>query len=89
MDSHDVARGRGTAKQYIVLISLFSSLASTVISIPSKNNRITELIQNATFERYIKIWTHAFLIEFEQINNALTSFQNRLSKSSSDILKHV
>ena len=71
---------------YQKLISLFSSLASTDdILYPIKEQiELAELIQNATFREITSKYGHdAFLIEFEQINNALTSFQKvRLSKSS-------
>ena len=87
MDSHDVARGRGTAKSVLSKIDipvLIIGINSDILYPIKEQIELAELIQNATFREITSKYGHdAFLIEFEQINNALTSFQKvRLSKSS-------
>lgn len=86
MDSHDVARGRGTAKSVLSKIDipvLIIGINSDILYPIKEQIELAELIQNATFREITSKYGHdAFLIEFEQINNALKSFQKvKLSKS--------
>lgn len=83
MDSHDVARGRGTAKSVLGRIEipvLIIGIDSDILYPIYEQIELAELIPNSTFREIKSKYGHdAFLIEFEQINNALKSFQNKKS----------
>ncbi len=80
MDSHDVARGRGTAKTVLSRIEipvLIIGIDSDILYPIQEQIELAELIPTATFREIKSKYGHdAFLIEFEQINNALKSFRN-------------
>lgn len=83
MDSHDVARGRGTAKSVLSKIEipvLLIGIDSDILYPIHEQIELAEFIPNSTFREIKSKYGHdAFLIEFEQINNALKSFQNKRS----------
>ncbi len=80
MDSHDVARGRGTAKSVLSRIQipvLIIGIDSDILYPINEQIELAELISTSTFREIKSKYGHdAFLIEFEQINNALKSFRN-------------
>ncbi len=80
MDSHDVARGRGTAKSVLSQIQipvLIIGIDSDILYPIHEQIELAELIPNSTFREIKSKYGHdAFLMEFEQINNALKYFQN-------------
>jgi homoserine O-acetyltransferase len=84
MDSHDVARGRGTAKSVLSRIQipvLIIGIDSDILYPIQEQIELAELIPTSTFREIKSKYGHdAFLIEFEQINNALKSFQNLKSE---------
>ncbi len=87
MDSHDVARGRGTAKSVLsrIQIPILIIGIDTDILYPIKEQiELAELIPHSTFREIKSKYGHdAFLIEFDQINNAIKSFQNMASSQLS------
>jgi len=80
MDSHDIARGRGTAKSVLSRIEipiLIIGIDSDILYPTHEQIELAELIPNSTFREIKSKYGHdAFLIEFDQINNALQSFRN-------------
>jgi homoserine O-acetyltransferase len=87
MDSHDVARGRGTAKSVLSRIQipvLIIGIDSDILYPIKEQIELAELIPHSTFREIKSKYGHdAFLIEFDQINNAIKSFQNVASSQLS------
>lgn len=87
MDSHDVARGRGTAKSVLSKINvpiLIIGIDSDILYPIQEQIELAELIPSSTFREIKSKYGHdAFLIEFEQINNALKQFTNSIHQKIS------
>ncbi|PKL84161.1 MAG: homoserine O-acetyltransferase [Ignavibacteriae bacterium HGW-Ignavibacteriae-3] len=78
MDSHDIASGRGTLKESLKNIkakALCIGINSDILYPPSEQMQIASLIPGAEYYEINSMHGHdAFLIEFDQINNAITKF---------------
>ena len=78
LDSHDVARGRGSLEDTLGSIhakSLCIGINSDILYSASEQKEIASFIPNAEYFEIDSIHGHdAFLIEFEQMNNAITKF---------------
>jgi len=87
MESHEVARGRGTAKSVLSRIQrpvLIIGIDSDILYPIKEQIELAELIPHSTFREIKSKYGHdAFLIEFDQINNAIKSFQNVASSQLS------
>ena len=85
MDSHDVARGRGTAKSVLSRIKipvLIIGIDSDLLYPIQEQIELAELIPTSTFKEIKSKFGHdAFLIEFEQINLILKSFKRNISEA--------
>jgi len=81
MDSHDIARGRGTAKSVLGRLEvpvLIIGIDSDLLYPIHEQIELAELIPNSTFREIKSKYGHdGFLIEFEQMNRALVSFVNQ------------
>ncbi len=81
MDSHDVARGRGTVKSVLDKLELpvlVIGIDSDILYPIHEQIEIAGLLPNATFREIMSKYGHdAFLIEFEQINQALRQFRSK------------
>lgn len=81
MDTHDVARERGSAKEVLSNISI----PVAVIGINSdhlypvyEQKELAALLNNATYNEITSDYGHdAFLIEFEQLNEIIEPFYNK------------
>ena len=85
MDSHDVARGRGTAKSVLARLEipiLIIGIDSDILYPIDEQIELAELIPKSTFREIKSKFGHdAFLIEFEQINLILKSFTKKTKTS--------
>lgn len=78
MDSHNVASQRGSLEESLAKISakcLVIGISSDILYPPDEQKNIAALITNAEYEEIDSPFGHdAFLIEFEQVNNFISSF---------------
>lgn len=78
MDSHNVASQRGSLEGSLAKISakcLVIGISSDILYPPDEQKNIAALITNADYEEIDSPFGHdAFLIEFEQVNNFISSF---------------
>ncbi|MCL4415315.1 MAG: homoserine O-acetyltransferase, partial [Actinobacteria bacterium] len=78
MDSHNVARSRGSLKEALGKIkakTLCVGINSDILYPASDQKEIASLIPNAKYFEINSTHGHdAFLIEFEQMNSAITKF---------------
>ena len=83
MDSHDVARGRGTAKSVLGKLELpvlVIGIDSDLLYPIHEQIELTEHLPSAIFREIKSKYGHdAFLIEFEQINQALRQFRSNIA----------
>lgn len=78
MDSHDVSKNRGSFKDVLGKLTipiLIMGINSDLLYPTYEQKELAELIPNAKYMEIDSIYGHdAFLIEFEQINNALKEY---------------
>lgn len=78
MDSHDVSRDRGSFEEVLRKLTipiLVMGIDSDLLYPTYEQKELTELIPNAIYKEINSMYGHdAFLIEFEQINEALNEF---------------
>ena len=80
MDSHDVARGRGSFSEVLGRINipvLVIGISSDLLYPINEQRELAGLIPGASYHQIESPYGHdAFLIEFKQINAALANFMN-------------
>lgn len=80
MDSHDVSRGRGSLQHSLSQIkakTLSIGIDTDLLYPTNEQKEIAEHIPNANYFEIKSVYGHdAFLIEFEQLNNAIRGFLN-------------
>lgn len=85
MDTHDVSAGRGTFNEVLGAVTspvLVIGIDSDLLYPPSEQKELAKLIPGAIYKEIHSPYGHdAFLIEFKQINNALTEFLNNSPES--------
>jgi len=90
MDTHDIARDRGSAEDVLSKIDIpvqVISITSDRLYPPSEQQELTRLLPRADYSEIESEYGHdAFLIEFEQLNNIINPF---ISKISSNQKNHV
>ncbi|MBO6536676.1 MAG: homoserine O-acetyltransferase [Balneolaceae bacterium] len=88
MDSHDIARGRGTVKTVLERLTipiLIIGIDSDLLYPIHEQIELAEHLPNSTFREIKSKYGHdAFLIEFEQMNRALRQFREQPHSSLID-----
>lgn len=81
MDTHDIARGRGTAKTVLSRIQipvLIIGIDSDILYPIKEQIELAELIPGSTFKEIKSKFGHdGFLIEFKQMNYLISNFLNQ------------
>ena len=81
MDAHNVAANRDTLEESLAKISakcLVIGISSDILYPPDEQKNIAALINNAEYKEIDSPYGHdAFLIEFEQVNNFISTFLHK------------
>jgi homoserine O-acetyltransferase len=90
MDTHDIARGRGTAEEVLSAIKIpvqVIAISSDLLYPPGEQQELARHLPDAVYSEIESEYGHdAFLIEFEQLNKIINPF---ISKIGSNKENHV
>ena len=79
-DSHDIARGRGSAREVLSRISakcLVVAISSDILFSVEHHRQLAEMIPDSRFKIIESEFAHdGFLIEHQKLNDLITSFRN-------------
>lgn len=93
MDTHDIARGRGSFRQVLNKVTIpvqVVGISSDILYPVEEQKVLAQQLPRSTYSEMSSPYGHdAFLIEFEQMNAIISSFLSNVSKQKTDNKKNA